>query len=102
MDDVVINPDVMTKDAEDVWQNASTQMLGIKHAAPDIAIQDFSLVFDCITLWRSYRKAMNALGDYVDAGSTEFLRFEKNLLESVVIYGKSHGAVSGGYRNTGE
>ena len=85
MNDVVIKPEIMTNDAERVWQNAS------KAAIPQILTADFSLVFDCFALASSYQKATTSLGDFLDGGSIEFLRFEKKLLEAVIIYGESHG-----------
>ena len=91
MNDVVIKPEIMTNDAERVWQNASSQMEKIKAAIPQILTADFSLVFDCFALASSYQKAITSLGDFLDGGSIEFLRFEKKLLEAVIIYGESHG-----------
>lgn len=91
MSDAVIDIDVMTDDAENVWEEASERVLGMKRSLPDIASSDFSLPFDYSVMSRAYCDAVAELGDYLEGGSVEFLTFEKRLLEAAVIYGESHG-----------
>lgn len=91
MSDVIIDPEAMAADAEDVWERASDRVLAIKDAIPTIATPDFSLVFDASAIAASYRTLVAALESYLDGGSTEFLRFEKKLLEAVIIYGEAQG-----------
>jgi len=91
MGDVIVDVDVLTEDAESVWQAASDSMVGMKGALPVLKVSDFSLPFDCFSLSEAYSAAIQALQSYIDGGSTEFLRFEKNLLDAVIIYGESHG-----------
>ena len=91
MSDVVVDIDVMTDDAETVWQAASDQVLAMKKALPSIAAPDFSIAFDYAAMSVAYYEATVALGEYLDGGSLEFLTFEKRLLEAAIIYGESHG-----------
>lgn len=90
MSEAVIDVDVMTEDAEDVWQDASDQVLAMKDALPSIAAPDFSLAFDPFAMSRAFSDAVAGLSAYLDGGSTEFLTFEKNLLTAVIRYGESH------------
>jgi len=91
MSDVVVNIDVMTTDAEDVWEDASERLVAAKAAWPDIATPDFSGPFDASAIAAAYQTAKESIGSYLDGGSKEFLRFEERLLRAAIIYGESHG-----------
>lgn len=91
MSDVVVNIDVMTADAEDVWEDASERLVTAKNAWPAIATPDFSGPFDAAAIAAAYETAKESLGAYLDGGSEEFLRFEEKLLRAAIVYGESHG-----------
>ncbi|MBA8815041.1 hypothetical protein FHX48_000093 [Microbacterium halimionae] len=91
MSDVVVNIDVITDDAENMWEDASERLIDAKGALPEIATPDFSSAFDAAALSAAYNGAVKALSAYLDGGSTEFLKFEKNLLEAAIVYGEAHG-----------
>ena len=90
VNEVVINIDVMTDDAEQVWEDASDRLLAAKAAIPEIATPDFSRPFGAPELAAAYSEAAARLGRYLEQGSDEFLLFERRLLMAVKIYGEAH------------
>lgn len=91
MSDVIVNIEVLTDDAENIWEDASERLLAAKAAWPTIATPDFSGPFDASAIAEAYQTAKNAITSYLDGGSDEFLRFEEKLLRASIVYGESHG-----------
>ncbi|MGX5696356.1 hypothetical protein ACWKWP_09175 [Agromyces soli] len=91
MNDVVIDPEVMTRDAEEVWQTASDRVRAMATAPHALAVGDFGFAFDMFTLHSAYTANLESLSSYLEGASAEFLRFEERLLQAVIIYGESHG-----------
>lgn len=90
MSDVVVDIDVLTGDAEGVWEDASQRLTAAKEAWPDIATPDFSAPFGAAAIAEAYRSARQSLSAYLDGGSEEFLRFEEKLLRAAIVYGQAH------------
>lgn len=90
-EDVVIDPEALARDAEEIWEAASNALLAMKAGVPELSPSDFGGVHSPPSVAEAYSCVRTALGDYLCGGSDEMLFFERNLLEAAIDYGSSHG-----------